>query len=148
MAAIVPSKVEPPPLRATTLTRHRLLGGLAIDGRRRVTLVVAEAGFGKTTLLADFSRRYQGRCLWYRLDETDRDWITLVNYIVAAVGLAAPDSGAPTIKLMEPLTSSSPPKDLVLASLLAELSGMDDQPTVLILDDFQSIDDSATPRTS
>ena len=36
MAAIVPSKVEPPPLRATTLTRHRLLGGLAIDGRRRV----------------------------------------------------------------------------------------------------------------
>ena len=108
--------------------------------------MVAEAGFGKTTLLADFSRRYQGRCLWYRLDETDRDWITLVNYLVAAVGFVAPEFGAPTIKLMEPLTGSSPPKDLVLASLLAEMSGMDDQPTVLILDDFQSIDDSADAK--
>ncbi len=146
LAAVVRSKVEPPPLRATTLTRHRLLGGLAIDRRQRVTLVVAEAGFGKTTLLADFSRRYQGRCLWYRLDETDRDWITLVNYIVAAVGLVVPGFGAPTMKLLEPITGSSPPKDLVLTSLLAELNGIDDQPTVLILDDFQSIDDSADAK--
>ena len=41
-------------------------------------------GFGKTTLLADFSSRYPGRCLWYRLDETDGDWITMANYLIAA----------------------------------------------------------------
>src|SRR5262245_34615116 len=57
------NKVQPPPLREQTLARDRLLDWLAAKIHDRVVLVIAEAGYGKTTLLADFSRRTRLRTL-------------------------------------------------------------------------------------
>ena len=67
------SKVQAPPLREDILARDRLLDWLSIKVHSRVVLLVAEAGYGKTTLLADFSRRTRIRVLWFRLDRGDRD---------------------------------------------------------------------------
>ena len=53
---IQPGKVQAPPLRDQTLARDRLLDWLAAKIHQRVVLVIADAGYGKTTLLADFSR--------------------------------------------------------------------------------------------
>ncbi|MFL5769690.1 MAG: hypothetical protein ACJ765_06385, partial [Chloroflexota bacterium] len=50
-------KVQRPPLRDETLARHRLLDWLDVKIHNRVVFVIADAGYGKTTLLADFSRR-------------------------------------------------------------------------------------------
>ena len=55
--SIIRSKVQPPPVRASTLERPRLLQWLASHSAERLILVNAEAGYGKTTLLADFARR-------------------------------------------------------------------------------------------
>ena len=68
LAPVVRTKIEPPPLRSSTLSRGRLIEALANAIARRVTLVTAEAGYGKTTLLTDFSSRPIARCLWYKLD--------------------------------------------------------------------------------
>ena len=57
-------KVQRPPLREETLARHRLLDWLDVKIHNRVVFVIAEAGYGKTTLLADFSRRTRLRTLW------------------------------------------------------------------------------------
>src|SRR5512143_2303348 len=62
------TKVQAPPLREATLARDRLLEWLSVKVHGRVVLVIAEAGYGKTTLLADFSRRTRVRPLWFRLD--------------------------------------------------------------------------------
>jgi len=62
------TKVQAPPLRDETLARDRLLEWLSIKIHRRAVLILAEAGYGKTTLLADFTRRTRVRVLWYRLD--------------------------------------------------------------------------------
>ena len=51
------SKVQAPPLREQTLARDRLLDWLAVKVHSPGGPVIAEAGYGKTTLLADFSRR-------------------------------------------------------------------------------------------
>ena len=77
-------KVQPPPLPAETLERERLLEWMAAKIHSRLVLILADAGYGKTTLLADWSRRTRLRVLWYRLDETDRDWVVFVNHVVAA----------------------------------------------------------------
>jgi len=68
MASVLRTKVQPPPLRTSTLSRQRLLDRLATATQSRLTLLVADAGYGKTTLLADFSRRFDGACLWYSLE--------------------------------------------------------------------------------
>src|SRR5258705_2747481 len=78
------AKVQRPALRDETLERPRLLDWLRAKVHGRVVLVLADAGYGKTTLLADFSRRTRMRTLWYRLDEGDRDWTSLLHHLVAA----------------------------------------------------------------
>ena len=81
---IQPAKIQGPPLRDQTLARDRLLDWLAAKIHQRVILVLADAGYGKTTLLADFSRRTRLRTLWYRLDDDDRDWISFLSHLIAA----------------------------------------------------------------
>ena len=68
VARIIRSKIQPPPLRGATLSRERLLHRLKLATERRLTLVVGEGGYGKTTLLTEFSSRSYVRCLWYKLD--------------------------------------------------------------------------------
>src|SRR4249920_2928480 len=51
------TKISPAPVRPETLHRERLLDWLDRHTRRRLTFVIANAGYGKTTLLADFSER-------------------------------------------------------------------------------------------
>jgi len=88
------SKVQAPPLRDQTLARDRLLEWLGVKVHSRAVLVIAEAGYGKTTLLADFSRRTRIRSLWFRLDRGDRDWVGFIAYLVAAVRVHVPGFGA------------------------------------------------------
>ena len=57
------AKVQRPALRDETLERPRLLDWLRAKVHGRVVLVLADAGYGKTTLLADFSRRTRMRTL-------------------------------------------------------------------------------------
>jgi hypothetical protein len=51
VARVIRSKIQPPPLRDATLSRERLLHRLKSATERRLTLVVAEGGYGKTTLV-------------------------------------------------------------------------------------------------
>ncbi len=140
------AKVTPTPVRDSTLSRERLLDWLRENVRRRLTLVTAEAGYGKTTLLADFSRRRYVRCLWYKLDSNDRDWTTFVHYLLAAVREVEPDFGESTSALLGHMALANPSRQRVLDSLVAELDALRREPTLLILDDFHLVDDTAEVR--
>src|SRR5664279_5378348 len=142
------AKVQRPALRVETLQRDRLLGWLNTQADARVILVTAEAGYGKTTLLADFSRRTRRRVLWYRIDENDRSWVSLVRYLVAAGQEVDPDFGAATRALVDRLgTPDGPSRDEVVATLIRDFSILGTGGgTILILDDYHQIDDVAEIR--
>jgi len=140
------SKVQAPPLRDQTLARERLLEWLAVKIHDRAVLVIAEAGYGKTTLLADFSRRTRIRTLWFRLDRGDRDWVGFIAYLVAAVRVHVPGFGAATDSLLRETASSAPPRDTVLDTFLRELGDLPADPTALIFDDFHLVDDAPDIR--
>jgi len=142
LGPIIKSKIQPPALRTSTLSRPRLIDQLRHATSRRLTLLIAEAGYGKTTLLADFASQSGIRTLWYRLDSTDADIITWANHLIAAVRETEPTFGEATLRLMNELTTGGPPRSAFITSVIAELSAIDSGPTVLVLDDFQEVDTS------
>ncbi len=135
------SKVQPPALRSETLERPRLLDWLRSHIHRQVILVLADAGFGKTTLLADFSRRTRQRVLWYRLDQDDRDWVPFLSHLVAAGREFDPGFAPETSALLE--SRDAPPKrDVVVDQFLLELTDIATGGAALILDDFHLVDEA------
>jgi LuxR family maltose regulon positive regulatory protein len=134
-------KVQPPLLPAETLARDRLLDWMAAKIHSRLVLICADPGHGKTTLLADWTRRTRVRALWYRLDETDRDWVVFVHHVVAA-GREIDAAFAPnTASLLRELGAGMGDRASIVRTLLAEIRAWVTAGTALLLDDYQVIDD-------
>jgi ATP/maltotriose-dependent transcriptional regulator MalT/DNA-binding SARP family transcriptional activator len=140
------AKVQRPALRDETLERPRLLDWLRAKIHGRVVLVLADAGYGKTTLLADFSRRTRMRTLWYRLDDDDRDWVSFLHHLVAAGREHDPMFAPETAALLAEIGTSDPGREVVLDTFLRELPTLTVTGTVLVLDDFHLVDDAADVR--
>ena len=134
-------KVQPPLLPAETLERQRLLDWMAAKINSRLVLIVADAGHGKTTLLADWSRRTRFRTLWYRLDETDRDWVVFVNHVVAAGREIDPEFAPNTMSLIRELGAGMGDRAAIVRTLLTEIRAWVTVGTALLLDDYQVVDD-------
>lgn len=134
-------KVEPPSLPDGTLRRDRLLDWLSAAVERRVILVAAEAGYGKTTLLADWSRRGARRAAWYRIDDGDRDWITFLRYLVAAGRACEPAFAPRTADLVADVAVTGLTREQIVDVFTEELGGLTRSPTALILDDYHLVDD-------
>jgi DNA-binding SARP family transcriptional activator len=139
-------KVQPPLLPEETLRRDRLLDWLHVRVHSRLVLVVADAGYGKTTLLADFSRRTRVRCLWYRLDEGDRDWAVLLNHLVAAGREIDPSFAPGTESLLRELATGGGDFEMALNTFTAELRSWVTVPTALIMDDYHLVDGAPEVR--
>jgi len=135
-----PSKVQPPALRDDILARPRLLDWLDAKIHRRVVAIVAEAGYGKTTLLADWSRRTRIRTAWYRLDDDDHDVITFIRYLLAACREVAPELGSRTASMLRDIGGLAIPTDVLVDTFLRELTAFGDEPAAIILDDVHSLD--------
>jgi DNA-binding SARP family transcriptional activator len=134
-------KIQPPLLPEETLRRDRLLDWLHAKTRSRLALIVADPGYGKTTLLADWSRRTRARTLWYRLDEHDRDWAVFIHHIVAAGREIDPAFAPNTGGLLRELAAKFDNRSAIVRTLLAELRAWAVTGTALILDDYQHVDD-------
>ena len=143
---IQPAKVQRPMLRDQTLARDRLLDWLAAKIHQRVILVLADAGYGKTTLLADFSRRTRLRTLWYRLDDDDRDWISFLSHLVAAGREHDPGFAPTSAAMLGDLSMGGPTREAATDVFLRELPAIAEHGAVLILDDFHLVDESPDVR--
>jgi ATP/maltotriose-dependent transcriptional regulator MalT/DNA-binding SARP family transcriptional activator len=139
-------KIQRPILRSDTLSRARLNGWLDRAARGRLVLIVGEAGFGKSTLLADWSSLTHRRTSWYRLEHDDRDWLTLIRHLVAG-GRELDEGFAPdTYRLLCALGPGGPTPDELTASLAREMAAFgaaEPNGFSLILDDFHAIEASA-----
>src|SRR4051812_706362 len=143
---IQPAKIHCPPARDDTLSRARLNSWLdrAVSGR--LGLIVAEAGFGKTTLLADWARHTTRQTTWYRLEPDDRDWLTFIRHLVAGGRELDPEFASETFRLLQALGPGGPtPADLT-ASIAREMAAFGEASATgltLLLDDFHVVDGHA-----
>ncbi len=130
---------HPPP---TIVWRPRLVERLneGLTSGRRLSLISAPAGFGKTTLVSGWVADLKRPTAWLSLDEGDNDPTRFLAYLIAALQTAAPHIGQ---GLLAALQSPQPaPSESILIALLNELTTLQDH-IVLVLDDYHVIDDTA-----
>ena len=143
---VQPSKVQAPPLRDETLARERLLDWLSVKIHNRIVLLAAEAGYGKTTLLADFSRRTRVRMLWYRLDLSDRDPMVFVHHLVGAVRVRLPEGCSAAFSLLAEVGPTGPALDVIVDAFVRGLSDLPNDATAFVFDDYHVVEDSPDIR--
>jgi len=138
---VLATKLFIPRLRSRAVPRPRLVEGLrgGLQSGRKLTLISAPAGFGKTTLLsewiADAQRRDPHvRVGWLSLDENDNDPSRFLTYLVSALQRADPAIGSETLPL--PLPSFEP----ALTALINDVA-QSAYEIILVLDDFQLIEE-------
>jgi len=104
--------------------------------RRKLTLISAPAGYGKTTLAIDWLQHLDLPFSWLSLDEADNDPRRFITYLIAAMQQIHGSIGqAATAMLQSP---QPPPDELMLTSLVNEISAVP-QPFTLVLDDYHVI---------
>jgi LuxR family maltose regulon positive regulatory protein len=135
-------KVEVPPLRTELVQRKRLLDllseGFQIQGgfNRKLTLVSAPAGYGKTTLILDWIRRLGLPLGWLSLDETDNDPARFLVYLLAAIQRVQADFGKGLAAILK--SPQKPPDEIIMTMLVNEIAGVP-VAFILALDDYHAI---------
>src|SRR5215210_6694267 len=95
---VLESKIRPP-AAAGTVSRTALVNRLRAAGAFPLVLVVAPAGYGKTTLLAQWAERDVRPFAWVSIDERDDDALSLLRLVAAALN----DVEALPASVLEPL---------------------------------------------
>lgn len=144
-APILATKLYVPPLPADAVVRSRLLERLDAAADRRLVLVCAPAGFGKTTLVRAWLATRDEPIAWVSLDGADADPHRFLAHVVGAVRAAVPAAGEAAARQ---LASPSPPDpEVVLAGLLNELTSLD-VPLSLVLDDVHAVESPAVDEAA
>ena len=132
---ILATKLYVPRVRATLLPRPRLVERLRAGLGGRLMLVVAAAGFGKTTLLSESIA--DRPVAWVSLDAGDNDATRFWGYVLAALNMVAPGIGDTTLALLQ--APQLPAQETILTTLLNALTGLRAD-VALVLDDYHVIE--------
>ena len=132
---LLETKLYFPKWSANRVSRPRLIA--RIHSQRTLTLVSAPAGFGKTTLLAEWVAAIPTRPVaWVSLDQSDNDPDVFWTYLIAALQSVQSGLGKRSLALLQ--SPQPPPIESVLMTLLNELTAVAED-FVLILDDYHAI---------
>ena len=132
---LLETKLYLPEWSADRVSRPRLID--RIRPQRKLTLVSAPAGFGKTTLLAEWVAALPTRPVaWVSLDPSDNDPAVFWAYLITALQNIHPGLGERSLPLLQ--SPQPPPIESVLMTLLNEMTAVEAD-AALILDDYHAI---------
>src|SRR5256886_2062710 len=131
------TKLYIPRLRPNVVSRSRLIERLNEGLHRKLTLIAAPAGFGKTTLVSAWVASCDRQVAWLSLDKGESDPTLFLTYLVAALRTIAPTIGEGLLDVLQ--SPQSPPTETILTALLNEITTLPDH-FVLVLDDYHVLD--------
>lgn len=134
------TKLLPPRPAPELLPRPRLTERLLANLAHPVTLVTANAGSGKTTLVADFLRTHTRPFVWYQLDHTDADPFVFLGYVTTGIQQVVPGFGQAMFSyLQESAAELAKHPEHAVDVLLNEVLERVDQQLILVLDDYHHL---------
>src|SRR6266852_6743898 len=134
---ILATKLYIPPPRPHVVLRPRLSERLNEGLQRKLILISAPAGFGKTTLVSAWVEGIERPTAWLSLDEGENDPARFLTYLVAALQTIAATLGEGALGVLQ--SPQPPPPEAILTALLNDLTTIQDQ-FVLVLDDYHVLD--------
>lgn len=139
----ISAKLDAPRQHVSLLSRLRLFDALESALQRRLCVVVAPAGFGKTTLVSQWRARLTAddcKVAWLSLDEDDSDVRQVLSYIIFALAEAGVETGRLETLAAQGLMELS--TDAALGGILSAIAEQGSR-TVLILDDYHRVSGGA-----
>lgn len=138
------TKLLPPRPAPDVLSRPRLIERLHANLALPVTLVTANAGSGKTTLVADFLRKQERPYVWYQLDHTDADPAVFLGYLAYGIQQQAPNFGDTMFAYLQQANELAQQPERAVDVLLNEILDGVEQQLIVVLDDYHHLG-TATP---
>jgi LuxR family maltose regulon positive regulatory protein len=136
----IATKVFVPRFRSHYIARPQVVERIQAGLGGRLTLVVAAAGFGKTTALSEWAATSSAAVCWVSLDSTDGNITRFLTYCLAALQSGAPAFGHQVAALLN--STPQPPLETILVAFVNALAKLQ-RTTALVLDDYHRLDSPA-----
>jgi LuxR family maltose regulon positive regulatory protein len=134
---ILATKLFVPPPRPNLVHRPRLIERLNDGLHRKLTLISAPAGFGKTMLISEWLAGNGPTAAWLSLDEGDNDPTRFLTYLITALQTIDPNMGEGVLGVLN--SPQSTITESIVTALLNEITSISDN-FILVLDDYHVID--------
>lgn len=128
------------PKRREICSRKRLVSLFDDNPDKKMFVVTAGAGFGKTTFVVDALSRTDLDCAWYRLDEQDTDFQVFLTHLYALIHYRFPEKNKDAFKKQIP--SGIEENTRALLKWLTFLQENIHSPIVIIFDDYHLVQES------
>lgn len=135
---LIPTKLSFPRIQPHTVSRHRPFQGLEKGVSGKLTLVIAPAGYGKTTLVMDWMKD-RNAAAWLSLDAQDSSLYVFWSHVVAAIAPLYSGFSEKIVPFFEHLNPES--YHVFIHGIIKHLDKRE-QSIILILDDYYFIDHS------
>ncbi len=135
---LLATKLHLPRPRAQLVPRSHLVERLQQGVEGALTLVSAPAGYGKTTLLAQWRASARLSVAWLSLEPEDNEPTRFLMYLIAALQTLDPHLGAPALALLRPPQPAE--LETVLTVLVNDLLRGPGEDFALVLDDYHVVE--------
>lgn len=133
------TKLKPPRLKSQCLRRNRLDDLFRRVIEYPVTLVQADAGYGKSTALVSHLCTQFDHIAWFTVEKGERDLALFLQYLVHSLKALDRQIGDRSVRLLEDSESPASVLQPFMTLLINDLFEYAPNPTILVLDDFHTV---------
>ncbi|MGB3339862.1 MAG: tetratricopeptide repeat protein [bacterium] len=133
------SKLQAPQIRTKVLYRERLINSLVSNLNKKVILVCAGAGYGKTTLLSQLLSSKDIPYVYYHLEKSDAEPAVFFSYLIEGIRKFSPDFGKKTEALSHFFNYPQRYLELILGTFINEIIETVKEDIYIILEDYHTI---------
>lgn len=138
---IARTRILAPRRRANLLTRQRLVDSMFELSDKKLILIVAPAGYGKTSLLIDFSDKIEFPVCWYSISSHDQDPLRFFSHFISSIQVKFPAFGQSSLTALHNASQGSLDLNYLVTTVINDAYENITEHFIITLEDFHLVDD-------